>query len=543
MSWTRSNDDNGSVVMWLAALVCSYILYKTLSVYLETPPTVYNLRGPDASSWLFGNFQLTRMYRNEALAGWIREYGSTFAVHGVFGVRELLLADTKAVAFILSRPSDFPKPRILVNATKNIFGDGLLAAEGFEHKMQRKALSPAFSMAAMRDVSPMLMHVAQELRDQWKAVLSDSSSRSSIRELDVFDWVSKAALDMIGIAGFGYKFDSLHDSSNELARAFHDLSVNLSVITFMGLWTTFFPALRHLDVGTKPTKSNLANKRSMAIMRRIGSQMIKDMKAEAEQLGESSSTQGKDLLSSLIRANMKENAAERLDDEMLLAQISTFLLAGHETTATAVSWGLYALSKDSSVQSKLRDEVLAFPNDSPSMEELNVMPYLNNVVKEILRLLPPIAGARRIAREDSFVPLAQPITDKHGNEVNEIFIRRGGNLVVHIYASNTRSDIWGPDSLEFNPERFDKLPEAVSEITAMFGNLSTFLAGPRGCIGWRMAVLEIKSLLFTLVRTFEFAIDPKIEISGKLVITTKPAVKGQEEKGGQLPLHVSLLQT
>lgn len=142
----------------------------------------------------------------------------------------------------------------------------------------------------------------------------------------------------------------------------------------------------------------------MAVMRRIGSRIVKDKKAEVEQLGESSSIVGRDLLSVLIRANMNEDAAERLDDETLLAgghpqtrllaaladripvEISTFLLAGHETTSAAVSWGLYALATDSNVQKKLREEVLTVPSDSPSMDELNALSYLNNVVKELLRL-------------------------------------------------------------------------------------------------------------------------------------------------------------
>lgn len=72
-----------------------------------------------------------------------------------------------------------------------------------------------------------------------------------------------------------------------------------------------------------------------------------------------------------------------------LSVIATFILGGHETVATATSWGLYALAKAPSVQSKLRAELLALPFDAPGMEELNSLPYLDNVVKEILRLREP----------------------------------------------------------------------------------------------------------------------------------------------------------
>ncbi|KAG9010602.1 hypothetical protein FRB93_003870 [Tulasnella sp. JGI-2019a] len=207
-----------------------------------------------------------------------------------------------------------------------------------------------------------------------------------------------------------------------------------------------------------------------------------------------------------------------------------------------MSWGLYWLAKAPSLQSKLREEVLAVPNDSPSMDELNSLPYLNNVVKELLRLTPPIPLARRISALDTVIPLAQSVIDKNGKEINKIFVRRGEDMMVHIFASNTNPDIWGPDAFEFRPERFDKLPEAVSEVPSMYGNLSTFLAGPKGCIGFRVALLEIKSMLFTLIRTFEFDIDPMLEITGKFVIALKPSVKGQEEKGAYLPLRISLHQ-
>ncbi|KAG9010599.1 hypothetical protein FRB95_003451 [Tulasnella sp. JGI-2019a] len=535
-----STDNNEMAIVWLAAFGSSYVIYKAVSGYLAVSSTLHTLRGPDSPSWLLGNAHVTRAYRNRTLEDWMREYGSVFAIHSFFGTKALLVSDTKAASFVLNHPNEFPKPKNLVNAARNTFGDGLLTAEGFEHKRQRKVINPAFSVAAMRDITPIVMQVAHELRDVWKQQLSTSTSFSEgiqQQEIDVVSWFSKTALDMIGLAGFGYKFNAIHDSSNELAKAFYDLTKNFSIITLMGLLTTFFPVLRYL-----PTASNKANNGSMAVMKRVGSQMVSDKKAEAERLGEGSEVPGKDLLSILIRANMKENGAEKLDDETLLGEISTFLLAGHETTATAMSWGLYWLAKAPSLQSKLREEVLAVPNDSPSMDELNSLPYLNNVVKELLRLTPPIPTGRRIAALDTVIPLAQSVIDKNGKEINEIFVRRGEDIMIHTFASNTTPDIWGPDAFEFRPERFDKLPEAVSEVPSMYGNLSTFLAGPKGCIGFRVALLEIKAMLFALIRAFEFDIDPMLEITGKFVIALKPSVKGQEEKGAYLPLRISLYQ-
>ncbi|KAG9010606.1 hypothetical protein FRB93_003874 [Tulasnella sp. JGI-2019a] len=536
MSLSYIIDTKERFAFWLAVLGSSYVVCKTLISYFALPSTADTLRGPKSQSWLIGNSEDYRLpYPNERFQRWVQEYGTTFPVYGFFGVRELVVGDTNAMSIILNQTADFPKPASLINTTKHLVGDGVLAAQGYEHKRQRKVLNPAFSMTVMRDISPMLMRVAHELKDSWKKELSCSPPNSGVREIDVLRGFCKAALDMIGLAGFGSEFNSLHDSTNELASAFKELSISISLLKGLGLLTAFFPILQYLPIG-----SNVANQRNRYIMDRVGLQMITDKKVEVQTLGIDAEALGKDLLSVMLRSNLQENSADRLDDETLRAQIATFLLAGHETTANALTWGLHALAKLPSVQSKLRDEVLAFPDDSPSMDDLNAMPYLNNVVKEILRMMPPVSTLRRIAREDSVLPLARPIVDKNGKTINEIFLRRGESLMVHIFASNTSPDLWGPDAFEFRPERFDKLPEAVSGIPSLFGNLLTFSAGPKGCIGWRMAVIEMQALLFTLIRTFEFSIDPGLEITSRFSFAIKPQIKGQEGNGPQLPLRVSL---
>ncbi|KAG8881596.1 hypothetical protein FRB97_009349 [Tulasnella sp. 331] len=507
----NSLDKQETAALGLALLGSIYIAYKVVGPSSTTPSAIYTLRGPESPSWLSGNNEAARtpFPSNTTFESWMREYGTTFPLHGFFGSKELFIADTQAIAFVLNQPLDFPKTRMVLNMSRNFMGDGLVVAEGAEHKRQRKILNPAFGVAAMRDITPMLMEVAHELRDVWKKSLSGSNSGPPWQEIDVLPWLSNTALDMIGLAGFGYKFESLHDSSNELGSAFRAFSTGISLIKGMGMLTMFFPSLRRLPIG-----SNVVNNRSREVMDRVGDQMVKDKKAEVEQLGESSSSEGRDLLGVLIRANLKEHAADRLDDKTLRAEISTFLLAGHETTAIAMTWGLDALAKNPGVQSKLRDEALAFPNDSPSMEDLNAMPYLNNVVKEILRLRTPLIGIRRTARSDTIVPLAQPIVDKNGKKVHEIFLRAGDSVLLHTYALNTRQDLWGSDALSFRPERYEELSDGVSDIPSMWGNVTSFSAGPRGCIGWRMAVLEIKALLFTLLREFQFDIDPKLVITG-----------------------------
>ena len=101
------------------------------------------------------------------------------------------------------------------------------------------------------------------------------------------------------------------------------------------------------------------------------------------------------------------------------------------------------------MQQKLREELLAVPTDTPTMEELNALPYLDLIVRETLRLHAPVTITSRMAVEDDVLPLATPLTDKHGNMVTEIPIRKGQRIIVPILALHTAKSVWGEDALEF----------------------------------------------------------------------------------------------
>lgn len=90
------------------------------------------------------------------------------------------------------------------------------------------------------------------------------------------------------------------------------------------------------------------------------------------------------------------------------------MVAGHETTSTATAWALFALAQYPDVQAKLRDELLSVSTDSPSMEELQALPYLDMVVKEVLRHHTPVPAAIRMAMKDDMIPLNTPFVDRNG---------------------------------------------------------------------------------------------------------------------------------
>lgn len=132
-----------------------------------------------------------------------------------------------------------------------------------------------------------------------------------------------------------------------------------------------------------------------------------------------------------------------------IVEIPTFVVAGHETTSTSTSWCLFALACNPAIQRKLREELVMVDTDMPTMEELSVLPYLDKVVHESLRLYAPVTGINRVAMQDDVIPTNAPYTDRDGNVCNEICVKKGDKIFLMISALHTSQAIWGDDVLEF----------------------------------------------------------------------------------------------
>jgi len=199
---------------------------------------------------------------------------------------------------------------------------------------------------------------------------------------------------------------------------------------------------------------------------------------------------------------------------------------------------LYQLALSPRVQTKLRKELLSVNSPTPSVEDLNALPYLDQVVREGLRVHAPITSTMRAAGKDDVIPLSAPIYDRKGRAMSEIRIKKGDVITIPIAPINQLKSLWGPDAHEFRPERWDQVPGAVSSIPGIYSNLLTFLGGPRNCIGYRFALAEIKVFLFTLLRSCQFDIDPSLVIEKKLNIVARPVVKSEPDSGNQMPLYI-----
>ncbi|KZT70526.1 cytochrome P450 [Daedalea quercina L-15889] len=533
-------------IFYLPVAALAYVLWK-IAVILTIPfrSSIRHLRGPPGKSWLFGN--ILELDGQDVF--WVNTYGPTFKFKDWMKADTLYTIDTKAIHHVLIHSYDYPKPKLDAFLISEVFGHGLLVVEGDRHRKQRRTMNPAFGLAQLRELSGIFVEKARELRDLWEAHISASGDAFTF---DVAADLSKTTLDVIGLAGFNYVFDALDETNtpNELnvafASMFQVLTGNDGAPETTLLLNYLIPPARHL-----PSEYSRRVNAAQQVTRRIGMRLIQEKKAEIMKaaLGgkdSSDALRSRDLLTLLIKANMNADIPEhqRLSDEDVLAQVPTFLIAGHETTSYGMAWCLFALSQAPDAQRKLRKELFTVQTEAPSMEELNALPYLDAVIREALRIHPPVRHTIRMARQDDVIPFGTPFEDRRGRVHDHVRIRKGMEVLIPIQSMNTSKAIWGEDAFDFRPERWEEQPALAQSIPGIWGNLMTFLGGPRACIGYRFALTEMKALIFVLVRTFAFELAlPAEEIIKRTAIVQRPYIRGAVEKGSQLPLRVKLYKS
>ncbi|EKM59826.1 uncharacterized protein PHACADRAFT_206038 [Phanerochaete carnosa HHB-10118-sp] len=536
------------IVYAIGALV-ALGLYKLVWLVWSTSTSLRHLPGPPNESLLRGNSKPIESEEDSVPQDrWVQQYGHTIAYRGLFSMRRLWTMDTRALNHIMTHHNIYQHPLHARYGLSRVVGPGVLMAEGDQHKHQRRVLNPAFGPAQIRELTEIFTDKSNQLRDCWFREISKNGGASA--QVNALSWLGQVTLDVIGRAGFGYEFNALNPEgeTNELSVAFSTLlSVPQQERRFFTFLQVIIPILRLIK-----SENDRKAEEAQATMRRIGMQLIREKKAAimAETLEkgrgiERKDVKERDLLTLLIRANMATDIPQdqRLTDDEVLAQVPTFIVAGHETTSTATTWALFALAQWPEVQHKLRAELLQVATDSPTMDELNALPYLDAVVRETLRRHSPVPATMRAAVEDDVIPVGTPYTDRYGRVREHIEIRKGDLIFLPILALNRRKEIWGEDAHEFKPERWENIPEAAAGVPGVWGNQLTFIGGPRACIGYRFSLVETKALLFALVRAFEFELAVPAEVIKKRTgsITTRPVITGPDGKTkGSLPLIIRL---
>ena len=563
---------------------------------------------------LTGNLGFIR--RTPPVEGHLRfqqELGTTVYVYrGMFYSPRLFIADAKAMLHILSAANsyNYEKPSSTRLVLKNFLGEGVLVAEGDVHKRQRKILQPAFNVAAIRELNPIFMRYSRELVDKVGQMIDRSAttaeekgangvtipfvaqsqyaldaSKPGAPVLDMGWWCTRAALDIIGDAGFGYHFESLkidvdpsivvERAGDVLGNAFntlfkHTLRINLT--RFLQIYLSNFRLLRWVD--SIPNKRKRITEAAYSKLEQVSMQIVarkkdeirSEMQAEVQARGsgkgsngftkadfdekDSSSagtglSGGKDLLHLMMRANMAADVSpkEKLDDAELIGQITTLLIAGHETTSNQTAWTLWLLAQNPHIQQQLRAEIHDhFGTDmerDPTYDELMSMELLDAVCKESFRVKSAVPSTIRVANTSADVPLSKPYPTRDGKStITSVHIPKGREVIIPIQAIHFDTQIWGTDAAEFNPHRWLNLPTSARQ-NGLPMHLMTFISGPRGCIGNRFALAEFKAMLCHLVGNFHFEQVQGWKIEAKQTAVIRSRVIGQEDIGPQMPLRVS----
>ncbi|KAG9017192.1 hypothetical protein FRB90_001411 [Tulasnella sp. 427] len=530
-----------TVGSWIFA---AFWLFR-LFVYWPWRSRLTRLPGPPPAGKVFGTHlpalmnPLTSPQRHEELR---QQYGLNMRIHGMGYFDERFLTfDSVAINYILGRAADlFPKPWQSRRLVANLVGNGLFVAEGEDHRHQRKIISPAFSNLSLRGLQPIFFSKAIELRNTLSKVIKkgatspadDGEKINGGSVVDMNNWLWRTTFDVIGLAGFSYSFDSLKNEENELYVAYRDMMTvgvkyGFTLSSMLDIWFPWFGKLF-------PNEDRNVIKNSKQIVNHIGTDIVRQKKAaimKNRELGESGT--GRDILSLLIGANMAEFSQRQLSDEALLTQISTLLFVGSDTTSIALAWILHLLTLNPDVQQKLREAITSkIPStDSFSVQEQNAvlsLPYLDHVIKEALRLIPPLHSTLRVAAQDDRIPTS---------DGTEVFIRAGQFVHVAFEAFNTRKDVWGEDAFEFKPERWTNLPLAAKQSPGLVMGLMTFSLGPHSCPGYQFAMLEIKAVLASLIPAFTFEKSPSDKIRMANILMTRPFA-GDDWLNSRLPLLV-----
>ncbi|KAK0202604.1 cytochrome P450 [Desarmillaria ectypa] len=501
-----------------AYFVCRVVYW--LIVYPRFFSPLRHLPGPPVGEPILG--QARKIFSTQvgmAAREWINEYGSIVRAVGPVGLERLIFITPEGLHQIMSRPLDCPRPLYLRNFFELITGRGLLTVMGDEHKQMRRVMNPAFSLQNLMAQTDMYYEPITNLINIISAKLDLNSGKRAV--LPMYEWLSKVTLDIICETAFGYHADSLNNPHDELAEAYETL---LNLQTGQNMFRFVFAMT--LPGGPRFLSSEFAYRYraffkytrffapftelldSMHRIRKISRQILSEKMKDLEESGISTNDMHakKDIMSLLMRAraNETDQLGYAMSDNIMVDQVLTFLGAGHETTASGLTWTLWLLANNKEYQSRLRGELTPVfqENPRPDYRTLNGLEWLDCVIMESLRVMPPIpTTVRKTATTDY---------------IDGVLVPEGTLLQICI---NTWKHVWGEDAEEFRPERWFNLPKAYNP---SYSHLS-FISGPHSCIGKTMAIIEMKAVLASLILNFDF--DPAYpgqEAKPASAITMKP---------------------
>jgi cytochrome P450 len=431
------------------------------------------LPGPRSTFYGFDLYPTLRRDRLEALTALARQYGDVVGFR--VGPQRLALLNHPDYVedMLITRARLFKKGRALERA-KRLLGEGLLTSEGAFHLRQRRLAQPAFHKQRIAGYADTMVAHAQRTADRWH----DGA------DVDIAAEMSRLTLTIAGQTLLGADVEADAGGVREALTAVLD--------AFPIMMSPFAPLLERLPIPTV-----LRSRRAQAALDRVIYRIIQERRARADDRG--------DLLSMLLLARDEDADGGRMSDTQVRDEAMTMFLAGHETTANALTWCWYLLSRHPEVEARLQREVDAALGDRPAAaEDAARLPYTRMVLAETMRLYPPAWAIGRRAMADV--------------EIGGHVIEKGTIVLVLQYLLH-RDGRFYPEPERFDPDRWLPDRQQTRPKYAYF----PFGGGTRVCIGEPFAWMEGILVLATLARSWRLELLERDPVRTQAAITLRPA--------------------
>ncbi|KAE8163277.1 cytochrome P450 [Aspergillus tamarii] len=477
-----------------------YPKYFTPFKHLPTPPHRWLLTGNETSLFREFPWDVARRW-SETIPnnGLIRYYVA-------LSNERLLVTSPKGLSEVLVHGAyDYTKTNLARFAIQRFTGNGLGFLDGEEHRIQKRGLLPPFATGHIKRLIPKFWAKAALMVSLIERSLEDQRQKSSSPVVPLHHWGTRATLDIIGVVGMGYDFDTLTHPHNELSEQYRKMFLEPSNafnwLELLGNYIDFRILL------TLPVRKNRELTQGSQYIRQVAERVIhhkiqKQQQQQQQQRQSEERPPDDDIVAMAL-------ASGTFTEKQLVDHVMTFLVAGHESTATAFEWAMYELGRRPAMQSRLREEIRTHIS-SMQVEgrgeattaagthlatTIESLPYLNAVCSEALRYYPFVPFATRVASRD--------------NTIQGTFVPKGTVVAFAAHATNHDAALWGPDADRFDPERWMRPQQGKSGgATSNFASL-TFSAGPKSCIGQGWTRAELACLVGATVGRFEIAlIDP-----------------------------------
>ncbi|MDT5333497.1 MAG: hypothetical protein QOF31_4794 [Mycobacterium sp.] len=353
---------------------------------------------------------------------------------------------------VLGRNDAFSERCIIHEEVRHMAGDSLFVLPDESWRPRKRALQPVFTKQNVRNYGGYISRAAQTFVDRWR----DGG------DVDLDVECRRLTMQSLGRSVLGI---DLNERADLIADHMHVASSY-----------TADRALRPVRAPRwLPTPARRRARSAVTSMRKVTNEILQACRADP--------TRDAPLVQALIAATDPETGQSISDDD-ICNDLLIFMLAGHDTTATALTYALWALGHHRDVQERVAAEAAVIGDRELTPEDVTRLGYTVQVLREALRLQPPAAGVARLATRDIAVA---------GHRVEA-----GSLMAVGIYALHRDPALW-PRPLDFDPDRFS--PEASKGRDRW--QFIPFLAGPRSCIGEHFALLETTLAMATIIRSIE----------------------------------------